>query len=67
MTTITIKDLPENVDLDRKAMLAITGGARSGPSLNFRRETHLRAAGIINYPGSLRGSDAGMPKRRTGI
>jgi hypothetical protein len=30
MTTIVIKDLPENVELDRQAMVAITGGARSG-------------------------------------
>lgn len=28
MATIVIKDLPENMDLDRQAMLAITGGAR---------------------------------------
>ncbi|WP_075793914.1 hypothetical protein [Massilia putida] len=28
MATITIKDLSENTDLDRKAMQAISGGAR---------------------------------------
>lgn len=28
MATITIKDLSENVELDRKAMQAITGGSR---------------------------------------
>jgi len=28
MARIVIKDLPENTDLDRKAMEAITGGAR---------------------------------------
>ncbi|BAL24497.1 hypothetical protein [Azoarcus sp. KH32C] len=28
MATIVIKDLPENMDLDRQAMQAITGGAR---------------------------------------
>lgn len=28
MATIVIKDLPENTDLDREAMQAITGGAR---------------------------------------
>lgn len=28
MATIVIKDLPENMDLDHQAMLAITGGAR---------------------------------------
>jgi hypothetical protein len=29
MATITIKDLIENTDLDRKAMQAISGGARA--------------------------------------
>jgi hypothetical protein len=28
MVTIVINDLPESTELDRKAMLAITGGAR---------------------------------------
>ena len=28
MATIVIKDLPENSELDRQAMLAIAGGAR---------------------------------------
>lgn len=28
MAIIVIKDLPESIDLDRQAMLAITGGAR---------------------------------------
>jgi hypothetical protein len=30
MTTIVIKDLPENIELDRQAMVAISGGARNG-------------------------------------
>ena len=28
MATIVIKDLPENMELDRQAMLAIAGGSR---------------------------------------
>jgi hypothetical protein len=28
MATIVIKDLPESTELDRQAMIAITGGAR---------------------------------------
>jgi hypothetical protein len=28
MATIVIKDLPENTELDRKAMLAVIGGSR---------------------------------------
>ncbi|TCS35950.1 hypothetical protein EDC30_10813 [Paucimonas lemoignei] len=30
MSAITIKDLSDSIDLDRKAMLAIVGGARRG-------------------------------------
>lgn len=29
MATIVIKDLPDNVELDREAMLAVVGGART--------------------------------------
>ena len=29
MATITVKDLSENTDLDRKAMQAISGGSRA--------------------------------------
>jgi hypothetical protein len=32
MATIVIRDLPENLDLDRKARQAITGGARFRPA-----------------------------------
>jgi hypothetical protein len=42
MATITIKDLSDNTDLDRKAMQSISGGAR------FRsRAGSLRAAGTV--------------------
>jgi len=40
MATITIKDLSENTDLDRKAMQSISGGARVRS-----RAGSLRAAG----------------------
>jgi len=38
MATIVIKDLPENMDLDREAMQAITGGARlrASPAASVR-------------------------------
>lgn len=29
MSTLVIKDLPESIELDREAMKAVTGGARS--------------------------------------
>lgn len=50
MTTIVIKDLPENVELDREAMIAITGGARTGGRPPFVRSTLLRSTSIANYP-----------------
>ena len=40
MATITIKDLSENTDLDRKAMQAISGGSRARSHAGA-----LRAAG----------------------
>ncbi|NMF89823.1 hypothetical protein [Aromatoleum petrolei] len=47
MATIVIKDLPENMDLDRQAMQAITGGARL-------RGTATGAARTPRLPGSPR-------------
>jgi hypothetical protein len=37
MATITIKDLSENLDLDRKAMQSIMGGSRLGAGSQVRR------------------------------
>lgn len=50
MTIIVIKDLPENVELDQQAMIAITGGARTGGRPVFVRSTVLRSTSIANYP-----------------
>jgi hypothetical protein len=50
MATITIKDLSENLDLDRKAMQSIMGGARLGSQV---RKAGIRAAGT---------SPAGSPR-----
>jgi hypothetical protein len=41
MATITIKDLSENLDLDRKAMQSIIGGSRLGSQV---RRAGIRAA-----------------------
>jgi hypothetical protein len=52
MASIVIKDLPENIELDRQAMSAITGGARlrgrqtSGGRMNFRTDR------MFSFPGS---------------
>ena len=50
MSTISIKDLPDNVALDRQAMQAITGGARSGVSANFSGRTQPGSERVIVYP-----------------
>lgn len=50
---ITIKDLPENTDLDRKAMAAITGGARIRASQTILASTMPRRTLIVNYPTTL--------------
>lgn len=51
MARIVIKDLPESVDLDRRAMLAIAGGARLGGQRNILPGTLFRNARIIAHPG----------------
>lgn len=50
MTIIVIKDLPESVDLDRQAMVAITGGARTRGRQTFIESTIIRSTRIVNYP-----------------
>jgi hypothetical protein len=50
MTIIVIKDLPESVDLDRQAMVAISGGARTRGRQTFIGSTIFRSARIVNYP-----------------
>lgn len=54
MANITIKDLPESIELDREAMHAITGGARGGN----RHANYLRilpnSTLIVGYPASVR-------------
>ena len=45
MATISIKDLSENLDLDRKAMQAILGGSRLGSGAPVRR-AGIRASGV---------------------
>jgi hypothetical protein len=52
MATIKIKDLTESVDLDREAMLAITGGSRFGRHIPAAR-TILRTSRIVNYPAGF--------------
>ncbi|MBI2275952.1 MAG: hypothetical protein HYU74_01230 [Dechloromonas sp.] len=53
MTTISIKDLPESVVLDREAMLAITGGARSGGSQHFSGRPGPGTNRVSGYPAGF--------------
>jgi hypothetical protein len=51
MAFITIKDLPQSVELDRSAMLAIAGGARAVVRHSALTATALRGSGrIVDYP-----------------
>jgi hypothetical protein len=50
MALITIKDLPHSVDLDRKAMHAIVGGARAGVRPADLSGATIRGARIVDYP-----------------
>ena len=65
MTIIAIKDLPENVDLDRQAMRVITGGSRTGVRQNFRGHSMLRSVRIIDYPAGRAGNAVADASRRS--
>lgn len=61
MSNIKIKDLSDSIDLDRKAMLAIAGGARrSGNSLSYNAP-RLQELRLVNFPGGLTGVPAFNP------
>ena len=49
MGIIVIKDLQENVELDRQAMLAISGGARSRAGSAGARRDALRIKRLVNF------------------
>lgn len=54
MATIVIKDLPENVDLDREAMRAVVGGARLRGASPSRPTRAARPAAASVRPDSSR-------------
>lgn len=51
MANIVIKDLTESIDLDRKAMLAVIGGARSRGQRPLSAEAMIKSNRIVNFPG----------------
>lgn len=59
MATIVIKDLPENMDLDRQAMQAITGGSR----LRGSPAASVRAPRSPGSPRETRGGTAAGGRR----
>jgi hypothetical protein len=63
MAIIVIKDLPENMELDRQAMQAITGGTRlRGRPLAFAR-TSSRSLEIAGDPGARRAGPVAAKSR----
>jgi len=50
MARINIKDLPQSVELDRRAMLAVVGGARAGARPTDLVGAALRSGRIVDYP-----------------
>jgi len=65
MATIIIKDLQESVELDRKAMTAITGGARNRTRQPLPAQSILRSTRIVSYPpGFPRSTAAGNLPRK---
>ncbi|WP_427914728.1 hypothetical protein ACPWT1_07385 [Ramlibacter sp. MMS24-I3-19] len=58
MAHIDIKDLPQNEDLDRKAMQAIVGGARTAVRPLELPGTTVRSGRIVDYPPGFARQDA---------
>jgi hypothetical protein len=50
MAIIVIKDLPDSVELDRQAMAAIVGGARSGAQYGSLLQQAPNPTRLIDYP-----------------
>ncbi|MGF6722025.1 hypothetical protein P3T43_001372 [Paraburkholderia sp. GAS41] len=50
MPTIAIKDLPDSVELDRQAMTAIVGGARSGARYGSLLQPSSGPTRLVEYP-----------------
>lgn len=50
MSKIVIKDLTESIELDREAMSAITGGARTRGNRSSFDPAIFRSTKIVNYP-----------------
>jgi len=56
MAVIVIKDLSESIDLDRAAMSAIVGGARTGGAQARHPLRRTALARLIQYPTGFPGT-----------
>jgi hypothetical protein len=63
MATIIIKDLSENLDLDRKAMQAIAGGSRLRSRARATAAGPVRAPGIVDFRTGV--APRGTPFKQT--
>jgi hypothetical protein len=62
MAAILIKDLRDSVELDKQAMSAIVGGARSGARSALRAyATPANSTRIVNFPANQIGVAAAQP------
>ena len=64
MALITIKDLPQSVELDRSAMLAIVGGARIGVRKTDLSAATFRQGRIVDYPPGFAHASRAQAKAR---
>jgi len=53
MALITIKDLPQNDELDRQAMRSIAGGGRSGIASVPIHQAKPGSSRIVDYPPGI--------------
>jgi hypothetical protein len=67
MATIIIKDLSENLDLDRKAMQSITGGSRlrsgAGAGARAAGAVQVRTPRIVDFKTGV--APGGTPGKQT--
>ena len=65
MATITIKDLPESLELDRAAMLAISGGARFRTGASARGRQAVARMRLVDFSRGATGkATAARPPSR---
>jgi hypothetical protein len=60
MSTIVVKDLTESVELDRKAMTAITGGSRTRGRMPFPGPAASQGNRLIDYPPGVKRNRLGV-------